>query len=309
MVLDVIWENGLDRATVRRLSRRSDARGLAQLGAHTALLCATGCAVWASRGSVWFAPAVAVHGIALSFLFCPLHESIHRTAFASRWINDSVAWLCGALLLLPPKYFRLFHFAHHRFTQSPEQDPELAQAKPAALRSYLWHISGLPYWYNRLTVTLRHALTGRVPEAFVPPDKRAVVVREARILLSCCLAVIGVSLLLRRTDVLIYWVLPALLGQPLLRLFLLAEHAGCAFGEDMFANTRTTYTNSAVRFLTWQMSFHAEHHAFPSVPFHALAAVNALTRDRLASTAAGYFALHRCLVRQFGARGGAKGAA
>ena len=155
-----------------------------------------------------------------------------------------------------------------------------------------------------------HSEVGQLADMLARTNPAAtVVVREARILLSCYVAVIGVSLLLRRTDVLIYWVLPALLGQPLLRLFLLAEHTGCAFGDDMFANTRTTYTNSAVRFLTWQMSFHAEHHAFPSVPFHALAAVHALTRERLASTAAGYFALHRSLVRQFGACGRAKGAA
>src|SRR5580700_6501794 len=109
MVVDPIQEYGLDRAMVRHLSRRSDARGLAQLGAHAVLLCATGCAVWASRESLWIAPAMVLHGTVLSFLFSPLHESIHRTAFASRWISDSVAWLCGVLLVLPPEYFRLFH--------------------------------------------------------------------------------------------------------------------------------------------------------------------------------------------------------
>lgn len=302
MDIDAMRIRGLDRETLRRLSRRSNGRGLVQLGAHAILLGATAFVVWGSRDSLWLAPAMVLHGVVLNFLFSPLHEAVHRTAFASRWINDSVAWLCGALLVLPPEYFRLFHFAHHRFTQLPEQDPELAQPRPAAIRPYLWHASGLPYWYNRVTVTLRHALTGRVPETFVPPGKRALVVREARILWSCYLALAGVSLLFWRADVLIYWVLPALFGQPLLRLFLLSEHTGCAFSDDMFANTRTTYTNGAVRFLTWQMSFHAEHHAFPSVPFHALSRANALTRDRLAVTAPGYFALHRSLVRKFGAR-------
>jgi hypothetical protein len=40
---------------------------------------------------------------------------------------------------------------------------------------------------------------------------------------------------------LIYWIVPALLGQPWLRLFLLAEHAGCPQVRDMLANSRTTY--------------------------------------------------------------------
>src|SRR6266853_1589920 len=46
--------------------------------------------------------------------------------------------------------------------------PVFAQPPPSTVVSYLWRVSGLPYWYDRLTVTLRHALTGRVAEPFVP---------------------------------------------------------------------------------------------------------------------------------------------
>jgi fatty acid desaturase len=110
--------------------------------------------------------------------------------------------------------------------------------------------------------------------------------------------VIVASLYFRRADALIYWVLPAILGQPLLRLFLLSEHIDCAFVDDMFANTRTTYTNAAVLLLAWRMPYHAEHHCFPSVPFHALVKLNALVGKRTQVTAPGYFALHRRLLRQ-----------
>ncbi len=84
--------------------------------------------------------------------------------------------------MLPREYFRFFHFAHHRFTQNPARDPELAQPRPSSVASYLWHVSGLPYWYDRLSVTLRHALTGRAMESFIPPAQSALIVREARIL-------------------------------------------------------------------------------------------------------------------------------
>jgi fatty acid desaturase len=97
---------------------------------------------------------------------------------------------------------------------------------------------------------------------------------------------------------LIYWFLPLLVGYPFLRFFLLAEHTGCAFGADMFANTRTTYTNRAMRKLIWDMSFHCEHHSYPSVPFHALHKINPLIRNRIANTAPGYLAFHRDLVRR-----------
>ncbi len=299
MDIDAIAIRGLDRETVRRLSQRSDARGFLQLGIHASLLLATGFLVWASRGRLWLAPAIVLHGLVLNFMFCALHESIHRTAFASRWANDLVAAVCGALLLLPPEFFRCFHFAHHRFTQDPARDPELAQPAPATLGSYLWRASGLPNWHKRLTVTLRHALTGRVSEPFVPPAKYPLIVREARILWGCYLGVALVSLYLQRADALIYWILPAMVGQPFLRLFLLAEHIGCAFSDDMLSNTRTTHTNAAVLLLTWRMPYHAEHHSFPSVPFHALAKVNALIGERTQVKARGYLALQRDLVRQF----------
>jgi len=298
MDIDAIAIRGLDRETVRQLSRRSDTRGLLQLALHAGALCATGSLVWASRGHLWLAPALLLHGVVLSFLFCALHESIHRTAFASRWPNELLAWICAALLMLPREYFRLFHFAHHRFTQDPARDPELAQPRPSTVASYLWHVSGLPYWYDRITVTLRHALTGRVAEPFIAPAQSSLIIREARTLWGCYLCLIVASLYSRRADALIYWVLPAILGQPFLRLFLLAEHAGCALVDDMFANTRTTYTNAAVLLLAWRMPYHAEHHCFPSVPFHALVELNALVGERNQVTAPGYFAAHRRLLRQ-----------
>ena len=288
----------LPRETIRRLSRRSDARGALQLGTHLGLLVATGLLVWASRGRPWLAAVLVLHGIVLVFLFCALHECIHRTAFASRALNDAVAWVCGALLILPPNYFRLFHFAHHRYTQDRARDPELAAPAPATPAAYWWRVSGLPYWRERLQTSLRLALSGRVTESFVPAARAAEVVREARILWGCYLGIAAVSLYLQRADVLFYWIVPALLGQPFLRLFLLAEHSGCAFDDDMLANTRTTYTNAAVLLLTWRMPYHAEHHSFPSVPFHRLSRVNALLPSQGRVTAPGYLALHRTLWRQ-----------
>src|SRR5437588_8823330 len=171
MDIGAIEIRSLDRETVRQLSQRSDAPGFLQLAVHLALLGATAAGVFVSRGTVWLAPALVLHGIALSFLFCALHETIHRTAFASRWPNEIVAWVCGTVLVLPPEYFRCFHYTHHRFTQDPARDPELAQPGPSTLKSYLWSVSGLLYWQDRLTVTLRHALTGRVTEAFIPDRK------------------------------------------------------------------------------------------------------------------------------------------
>ncbi|MBL8710064.1 MAG: fatty acid desaturase, partial [Rhodospirillaceae bacterium] len=100
-----------------------------------------------------------------------------------------------------------------------------------------------------------------------------------------------------------YWLLPVLLGQPFLRLYLLAEHWGCPLSPadapiDMLARSRTTYTSGFVRFLAWNMPYHAEHHAYPALPFHALPRANQRLAGALGTTAPGYLPLTRWIFAQ-----------
>ena len=283
------------REELLRLAARSDAKGLAQLACHLGALGATGILVWSARGTWWLLPALLLHGIVLVFLFAPLHESVHWTAFRSRRLNDAVAWACGALLLLPPTYFRAFHFAHHRHTQDPGRDPELATPKPRTLCAYLRHVSGLPYWRERTLTTLQHAC-GRVDESLIGARQRPKLVREARLLLGVY-ALAGLASVAASSSALLYlWLGPILLGQPFLRLYLLAEHTGCPLVADMLENSRTTRSLAAIRRLAWNMPYHAEHHAYPALPFHALPAAHGILKARIAVQAAGYVAVHREIV-------------
>jgi fatty acid desaturase len=87
---------------------------------------------------------------------------------------------------------------------------------------------------------------------------------------------------------LLFWIGPQLLGQPPLRAYLLAEHTGCTEDRNGLTNTRTTLTWAPVRLLMWDMPYHAEHHLFPSIPFHRLADAHALIRSRLEFLQPGY---------------------
>jgi fatty acid desaturase len=288
-----------DRETLRLWSARSDRAGLIQLAGHVLVLLLTGTGVWLSRETFWLWPAMGLHGVVLVFLFTPAHECIHRTAFKTRALNEAVAFVIGVLLVLPREYFRAFHFAHHRFTQDPARDPELASPKPANLRQWLWHVSGFPYWIAQVRGTVAHAF-GRAREDFYKDERqRRAVIKEARVVLAIYAIVLLGSVALGNNATLIYWVIPALLGQPALRLYLLAEHALCPMSPDMLENTRTTYTNALVRALAWNMPYHAEHHAFPAVPFHRLPEVNRVIAPRLKSTSSGYIAVHRLVLRSY----------
>lgn len=81
----------LGNIPLRLLSQRSDPRGALQLGAHFGCMSATGLLVWLCL-PYWYllVPAMALHGVAIVTMFAPMHECVHRTAFASRLANDLV---------------------------------------------------------------------------------------------------------------------------------------------------------------------------------------------------------------------------
>ncbi len=244
-----------------------------------------------------------LQGILIIFLFTLLHECIHRTAFRSNWMNDAAAALCGFLILLPPAWFRYFHFAHHRHTQDPDNDPELALAKPETRSDYLVHITGVPAWKSQIA-TLTCNARGLCRDDFVPASARGDIRREARVMLLAYAAVALACFASGSLLPLYVWVIPAVLGQPFLRLYLLAEHGRCAFVSNMFENSRTTFTNSLVRWLAWNMPYHAEHHAYPGVPFHRLPELHTLVRSDLKVTENGYTRFHRSYLSSFRASSG-----
>ncbi|TXL80348.1 fatty acid desaturase [Vineibacter terrae] len=277
---------------LRALSGRSDARGAARISLHVALMASAGWLVAVAPG--WtILPAMLLLGVVQVSLFAPLHETMHLTAFASRRTNSVVGWLVGCPSLLNWHFYGAFHLAHHRFTQDPVRDPELTPPPPAGLASYLARIAALNYWRARLKL-IADAWRGDLSAyPFIAPHARARIASSTRWMTVFVAALAsGSAVLLGWWVPLAFWIGPQLLAQPLLRLYLLTEHTGCSEDADGLANTRTTLTNPLVRLLMWNMGFHAEHHLYPSIPFHRLADAHAVLRDRLGVIEHGYARWH-----------------
>ncbi|MCL6282997.1 fatty acid desaturase [Ruegeria sp. 2012CJ41-6] len=266
------------------LMARSDSAGLRHLGVY-GLALAVG-----TIGILLLVPLwpllILPQGLFLVFLFTLSHECTHQTPFKTRWLNEVVGHACALPIALPFIWFRYFHLAHHKWTNDPKRDPELAgKPRPDSWPSLLAYLSGWFYWRAMAQVLVRNAF-GRFDAPYLPQRQYAVMQREARFLLGIY-ALAALSLLV--TPALFWvWILPVLIGQPFLRLYLLAEHGLCPPVADMLENSRTTFTTRAVRFLAWNMPYHAEHHAFPNVPFHKLPEFHTLTRAYLKSTSEGY---------------------
>ncbi len=289
----------LPAETRAALTARADAPGLARLALHLGLILGFG--LWIGAAAPLWPLLIVPQGVLIVFLFTLLHETVHETPFRTPLLNRWSGRLAGVAIGLPPEWFRWFHLAHHRFTQDTARDPELAEPPPRSLAGWAWKVSGLPVWASHAR-TLAQNAAGRCEDAFVPTRARLHAAREARAMLA--LYALALAAFAAGAHWFFWcWWLPALCGQPFLRLYLMAEHGRCPMVADMFANTRTTFTAGLVRLFAWNMPFHAEHHAFPSVPFHRLPALHALARPHLKETERGYLRFQRKLLAALRAGG------
>lgn len=278
------------------LTARSDGAGLRHLALHAGLIALCGSLI-AFQAPLWWA-LLAVQGILIAFLFTLQHEATHKTPFKNETLNEWVGWACGVLIFQPFLWFRYFHLMHHRHTNDPENDPELAGLpKPNNWPAFLWHLSSIGYWHAK-TVLFWSLCFGTIDASYLPERTHARLRREARGMMAIYGAALTFSVLVH--PILFWvWLLPLTIGFPVLRLYLLAEHGRCPSIANMFMNTRTTYTNRVVQFLAWNMPFHIEHHTFPQVPFHQLPTFHVTIRDHLGVTSSGYTSFVRDYVAAF----------
>ncbi|WP_458095075.1 fatty acid desaturase [Roseomonas sp. WA12] len=274
------------------LNTRSDARGATRAGIHIALILASGALtawLWARGLTLFLLPAMALAGAIQAALFAPLHETCHYTAFKSRRVNAAFGWLVALTALRNWHFYQAFHLAHHKHTQDPEHDPELSPPPPGTIPALLTRFVGLPYWRAQLTVWARAWKGDLSAYPFIHPAAAPRIIASIRAGSALTIALaLAASLAFGWMAVFLFWVGPQLLGQPLLRLYLLSEHTGCTEDSNGLTNTRTMMTTAPVRLLMWEMPFHAEHHLYPFIPFHRLRDAHALLRDRLAEIGPGY---------------------
>lgn len=275
---------------LRALSVRSNWPGIIRLSVHVLLLGAAGWGVAVAEGwVVW--PAMLALGLVQVALFAPSHETMHQTVFTSARANAVVGWLTFLPSVQSSHFYAAFHYIHHRHTNVPGEDPELMLPEPRSWGEYIPRILGAGYFAARFAM-IRDAWRGEMtgPRYFFINDRqRPTVIRSVRAMsLTVAGAAIGSALLWGWQAPVLFWIIPQLLGQPFLRGYLLAEHTGCTLDRNGLTNTRTTLTNRVVRLLMWDMPFHAEHHLYPSIPFHRLADAHALLRAKLAFVQPGY---------------------
>lgn len=289
----------VSRKVLKELRVRSNGPGLFNLAVHIFALLVTGSLVYLSSGNLWLQiPAMLVYGTVIVLSFAPLHECSHGTAFKTRWMNHALGYLIATLTFRPFLYFKYRHAAHHTYTQHEDRDPDIVPF-PHSLGDYFAQIIGAGFW-PKLFGTLWRGMTGRFNEdelGFLPESVRSQVSNEIRIQCLFYFILIAASVYFQSTVLLVYWLVPRVIGEPVLRSIRMAEHTGAEESPNLLANTRTTIANPLLRRLYWNMPYHAEHHLASSVPFHALSKLHAHVEPHLECVTKGYFTVHREILR------------
>ena len=294
----------LDPETLRALQRREDWPSAIRLSLNLGAFVLLVLAIIASAGAPLKAlPLSLALAWVWSGLFAPFHECTHRTAFSSRRTNAIGAWLTGLPFGMAPAVYHTFHFEHHRHTQDPASDPELMNDPPAG-----WP-TGSTGWLRMAAGTglIQLKLAPLLGFSFQPESEwdsfarwhsmirdRASVIRECRLLLFVWVTFILACLLWIPGGP---WLLfAAWFAHVFQTLWIAAEHTGLPFEGNILALTRSVTSNAFVRWWLWNMNYHAEHHAWPGIPWHQLPAAHRCVVDNLESLVPSYFALHRNII-------------
>ena len=294
------YKCAVPRPHMKALMQRQDASAIRDTVLWFALIAAAGVLAYLSWGTWWAVPAFLLY----STLYAGpadsrWHETGHGTAFKTPWMNNALYQVASFMVMRRPTQKRWSHARHHTDTLVVGRDPEIVLPRPPDLFGLFLNIFNIKNGLTELKDVLVNA-TGHIASedrTYIPDSEFGKVVREARIWCVIYAAVIGVCVWSGSVMPLFFIGLPSFFGAWLSLFFGLTQHSGLPENVlDHRLNCRTIYMNPVFRFLYWNMNYHAEHHMFPMVPFHALPQLHAAIKDQCPTPYTGTMAAYREII-------------
>ena len=298
-ITQAMTEGAISRKELKELMKRSNKPALSRIVIWIALLSFTSYLIWLSMGTWFLLPAMFIHGIIIVHHFSLQHECCHYTAFKTRKLNDIIGSICGFSIMLPHQHFRYEHCGHHTYTNLKGKDPEILEL-PISVYKYIWYISAFSYWKSKFFSIYIHC-RGQLSEEehkFIPKQEQTTIFKEARIMVLLYLLIFIACKLTNFWTPLWFWLLPLFMGEPVMRAIRLTEHVGRPNVDDLKENTRSCLVTSPMKFLCWNMNYHAEHHYAASVPFHALPKLHKKLKGYIYIEERGYLGAHIDIISQ-----------
>ncbi len=289
----------LDREILRRLSKRSTHNGLLRIGLFAFFLAAVAVSViFVGRHSLLAAvPVLYVYFFFYGFWVAIDHELQHKTVFAGSfdWFSEIVFFVAQTFMWNSPRYARISHRLHHRYTMVRGIDPETdwpAIITSQWLRNFLFGlilkilVVGAAVDLVRAVVLQIRRIAGvkdRMMRDYCSDKDIAVIRIESLGILLIHLAVIACAILLRRWGLIILFTVAWQIGSPIEGLWHFTEHIGRLYNvNDHRLCTRSVRVNPFIKLIFWGLDDHVDHHYFPVVPSRDLPELHRILREDLA---------------------------
>ena len=287
-VIDFVAEHNLAAPSARRTNSRTAVVVATYAGAAWVGFTLDSLPVWILA---WLVQAFILNGAAAA-----MHEAVHGNLYRSKAANRVAGVLWANAVLMNFSLYRAYHLQHHAHTRS-DGDPE-PQEEFGAAWQYVLGMLLLGYLFiGGLWVTSLRAVLGTSPW-YARTQARVRDIRVDGAVLLAFQAGVVIAAVLAPGIVLRLWLAPALIVLTgIAAVTALPEHYLCARVPDVFQSTRTTLSNPLFRYYFWNTNYHAGHHLYPGVPFHAAPRLHDRIADRIANIDRSYTSFHVGLLR------------
>lgn len=141
---------------------------------------------------------------------------------------------------------------------------------------FRWY-SSLEYHFLFMKIAVQHALgrPSKRTRSFVPDSELWPLQRNSIIFVAIWAAAIAGSVYFQALALVWFYVVPKVVGDMINMTHVGTQHF--EMGEDdieLLHTTRSLKPNWFIEFYYWNMGYHIEHHYAPTVPYHALPALN-----------------------------------
>ena len=269
----------LDKKTLKLLSKRNDSKALKHFLIYFLVLFSSGYLAYYTLGTWLCFIFFFIYGTIYSFSVANWHETVHKTAFKTRWLNEIFYHISSFMCDFEGFRWRWSHTFHHSYTLQTKDiyDHEIQVSRPTDLIAFFLNFIPLTdlLFPKRLIKyeVIKHSLGYFSPviETTAPQNQKNKIKWNSRLYVLIWLLVITLSIYLQSFLPILYIILPTYYGKPIWFLVNVTQHLAAAVNtKDHRESTHSIKINPILSFLYWKMEYHLEHHMFPMVPSYNL---------------------------------------
>ena len=234
-----------------------------------------------------------MQGIIIVGMWNVTHDCAHGKYARSHRVNRIAGRMFSAPILLNFTIYKHSHLQHHA-TVGTDEDTEPPYPHMTTFTQYALAIAlygvGMLFGRGSPLISGWRALLLRDFPPFLRTDRiRRQAVVDQLVVVSW-IVLVAVALVVAPRLVVMAYLVPLAVYGPFFCIAVLGEHYDTDGGTDILTNAHTTRSNVLLRTLLWNSNFHAEHHAFPTIPSYNLPELHGIIGHHFKYRSTGYAA-------------------